>query len=201
MAAPTATRALAALGRAAAGCTECPLYERATQTVFGEGPVDARIVMLGEQPGDHEDREGHVFIGPAGHLLDQALGDAGLDRSAIYLSNVVKHFKWTPSPRSDKVRIHAKPNRREAAACEHWWRSELDVVRPSVVGALGAVAAQAVHGSAFKLTQHRGEPILVGDATVVATFHPSAVLRARERRREMYTELVDDLARIAELAG
>ncbi|HEY1740788.1 MAG TPA: UdgX family uracil-DNA binding protein, partial [Acidimicrobiia bacterium] len=186
MSAATATRALGALRRAAADCTDCPLYERATQTVFGEGPATARIVLLGEQPGDHEDQAGHVFVGPAGHLLDQALVDAGLDRKALYLTNAVKHFKWTPSPRSDKVRIHAKPNRREVVACGHWWRDELEVVQPRVVGALGAVAAQAVHGSGFKLTQHRGEPIPFGDATVVATFHPSAVLRARERRRQLY---------------
>jgi DNA polymerase len=196
----TAARELAALRRAAADCTDCPLYERATQTVFGEGPANARIVLLGEQPGDHEDREGHVFVGPAGHLLDRALEDAGLERSELYLSNVVKHFKWKPSPRSDKVRIHAKPNRREAVACEHWWRDELAVVQPRVVGLLGAVAAQAVLGTSFKLTQHRGEAIVREDGTLVATFHPSAVLRAQDQRKAMYSLLVDDLARIAELA-
>jgi uracil-DNA glycosylase len=200
MTAASATRALDELRRAASSCTDCPLYARATQTVFGEGPATARVMLLGEQPGDHEDREGHVFVGPAGHLLDQALADAGLDREQLYLSNVVKHFKWKPTPRSDKVRIHAKPNRREVVACEHWWRDELAVVKPRVVGALGAVAAQAVHGSAFKLTAHRGEPIELDHATVVATFHPAAVLRAQDRRRQMYGELVDDLARIAELA-
>jgi DNA polymerase len=191
---------LAALRRAAASCTDCPLYERATQTVFGEGPAKARIVLLGEQPGDHEDREGHVFVGPAGHLLDRALVDAGLDRKQLYLSNVVKHFKWKPTPRSEKVRIHAKPNRREVAACEHWWRDEISVVRPRVIGVLGAVAAQAVLGNAFKLTEQRGQPIETDAATVVATFHPSAVLRAQDRRREMYSALVDDLVQIADLA-
>jgi len=159
------------------------------------------VVLLGEQPGDREDREGHVFVGPAGHLLDQALADAGLARADLYLSNVVKHFKWKPTPRSDKVRIHAKPNRREVVACEHWWRDEIAIVQPDVIGLLGAVAAQAVLGTKFKLTEHRGEPVALDEATAVATFHPAAVLRAQDRRREMYAELVDDLARIAELAS
>jgi uracil-DNA glycosylase len=182
------------LRREALGCQACDLWRDATQTVFGEGPVPATLMLMGEVPGDREDTQGHVFVGPAGRLLDEALNDAGIDRNDVYLTNAVKHFKFE---RRGKVRIHKKPNRGEIAACRPWWERELDLVRPRLIGLLGATAAQAVLGPDFRLTRHRGEWFDVGTARATATVHPSAVLRAGERRAEEYEGLVRDLSKIA----
>jgi len=174
----------------AAGCEQCDLYERATQTVFGEGPADARLVMIGEQPGDHEDKEGHPFVGPAGHVLDRALEAAEIDRSEVYLTNAVKHFKWRPK---GKVRLHQRPNAAEIAACRNWWESELAAVRPEVLCCLGAIAAQAVLGRSFRVTKSRGEFFtLESGIEAIATIHPSAVLRADDREAAL-AGLVHDL--------
>jgi uracil-DNA glycosylase len=185
---------LDALRRDALGCRACDLWRDATQTVFGEGPVPATLMLMGEVPGDREDTEGHVFVGPAGRLLDEALRDAGIDRNDVYLTNAVKHFKFE---RRGKVRVHKRPNRTEVAACRYWWERELDLVDPRVIGLLGATAAQAVLGSDFRLTRHRGEWFDVGTARATATIHPSAVLRAGERRAEEYDGLVRDLCEMA----
>lgn len=180
------------LRQAAAGCTACPLCMLGTQTVFGEGPADARLLLVGEQPGDVEDREGRPFVGPAGRVLDRALGEAGIDRDAVYVTNAVKHFKWKAQGRR---RIHDTPNERETAACRPWLRAEIDVVRPELVVALGATAARSMLGRDFRLTRHRGEVLESPLAPrVTATLHPSAVLRGpRERREEMLAGLVADL--------
>jgi uracil-DNA glycosylase len=185
-----ATLAIARLRASAADCTQCDLYERATQTVFGEGPARARLVMIGEQPGDHEDKEGHPFVGPAGHLLDRALESAGIDRTDVYLTNAVKHFKWKPS---GKVRVHQRPNAAEIAACRNWWESEIEVIRPEVLCCLGAIAAQAVLGRSFRVTKSRGQFFtLPSGIDAVATIHPSAVLRADDRDAA-FAGLVQDL--------
>jgi len=180
----------------AAKCTACDLYKEATQTVFGEGPPDARLVLIGEVPGDKEDLAGHPFVGPAGKVLDDALEAAGIDRALVYLTNAVKHFKFE---RRGKVRIHKKPNAAEVAACKQWWEAELAGVRPEVLGLLGAVAGQAVFGAQFRVTKQRGQ-WLDGPEGVptLATIHPSAVLRApAERRDQEYAGLVRDLKLIA----
>ena len=180
---------------AAARCTACDLYQDATQTVFGEGPVPAALMLMGEVPGDKEDVAGHPFVGPAGRVLDEALEEAGIDRSHVYLTNAVKHFKFE---RRGKVRVHKKPNQSEVAACKQWWQRELEVVQPDVLGLLGATAAQAVFGTAFRVTKQRGEWLdLDGGIAAVATIHPSAVLRAQERRDEEFAGLVRDLRVIA----
>jgi uracil-DNA glycosylase family protein len=186
---------IAELRRAAQSCTACHLYEQATQTVFGEGPAAARAVFIGEQPGDQEDRTGHPFVGPAGRVLDDACREAGIDREAVYVTNAVKHFKWRSS--SGKRRLHQKPNAREVRACRTWWQSELEAVQPDLVVCLGATAAQAVLGPAFRVTKHRGEWQTVDDRAVLATLHPSAVLRAGNERDELYASLVDDLRLVA----
>jgi DNA polymerase len=192
---------IAELRRAAAGCRGCSLYENAIQTVFGEGPQDARVVMIGEQPGDREDREGEPFVGPAGRLLDRALDDAGLPRDSVYLTNAVKHFKFERAGRG-KQRIHKKPSRTEVVACWPWLAAELDTVRPELAVCLGATAAQALLGASFRVTAHRGElvegPACAGNAeplAVLATVHPSAVLRApdEDSRESAYRGLVADL--------
>jgi uracil-DNA glycosylase family protein len=171
--------ALERLRTEAASCTQCDLYQRATQTVFGEGPPHARLVMIGEQPGDHEDKDGRPFVGPAGRLLDRALDAAGIDRTEVYLTNAVKHFKWRPS---GKVRLHQRPNAAEIAACRNWWEAELESVRPEVLCCLGAIAAQAVLGKSFRVTKRRGEIItLPSGIDAIATIHPSAVLRSDDR--------------------
>src|SRR4029079_19469173 len=163
----------------AAACKRCPLYKRATQTVFGEGPPSARVVFIGESPGDKEDEAGHPFVGPAGKLLDRAFAAAGIDREAVYLTNAVKHFSWRPA---GKVRLHKKPTAAETAACRVWWEAELEIVKPQIVCCLGATAAKAVLGSDFRVTRQRGEFVtLASGAEATATIHPSAVLRARER--------------------
>jgi uracil-DNA glycosylase len=180
------------LREASRTCRGCDLWENATQTVFGAGPVPAKVMLVGEQPGDREDREGSPFVGPAGRLLDEALESAGLNRDEVYVSNVVKHFKWTAK---GKRRIHQKPNAQEISACVPWLREELARVRPEVLLCLGATAAQALLGRSFKVTQHRGEPVESDLAPcVMATVHPSSILRARDdesRRLEMKAFIQD----------
>ncbi|MCU1458643.1 MAG: UdgX family uracil-DNA binding protein [Actinomycetia bacterium] len=179
----------------AAECRACDLYERATQVVFGEGPEDAELVLIGEQPGDKEDLAGHPFVGPAGDVLDRALEEAGIDRSVTYVTNAVKHFKWKPA---GKVRLHQKPNAREVAACRPWWEAEIAAIRPSVVCCLGATAAQAVFGSDYRVTRERGTFRELPDGTwATATIHPSAVLRSNDRE-EAFAGLVADLRLVAE---
>jgi uracil-DNA glycosylase len=204
------TRSLTALRTAAAGCQGCDLYENATQTVFGRGPGDARLMLVGEQPGDVEDTEGKAFVGPAGRLLDRAIGDAGLGDTATYVTNAVKHFRWKGA-RGGKRRIHEKPSAGQSTACRPWLAAELAAVGPSVLVALGATAAGSLFGPAFRLTQHRGTVLawppekgdFAGDPTPIqaalATVHPSAVLRAPdEDRAEAYDGLVRDLRAAAE---
>ncbi len=178
-------------------CKGCDLYKRGTQTVFGEGRRSARIVFVGEQPGDQEDLTGKPFVGPAGRLLDRALEEAGIDRADAYVTNVVKHFKWEPR---GKRRIHKKPNAAEIAACRPWLDVELALVKPAIVVCLGASAAQAILGNDFKVSQRRGEFIEgVMDPLVTATVHPSSILRAPDddaRHREM-ARFVEDLKAVA----
>ena len=161
----------------AAECRACPLWQTGTQTVFGEGTAHAKVVLVGEQPGDQEDRQGRPFVGPAGRLLDEALDAAGIDRSATYVTNAVKHFKWTAR---GTRRIHAKPAWSEVAACRPWLEAELDAIRPEVLVCLGATAAQALLGKQFRVTKERGRWVESDLAThVTATIHPSSVLRQR----------------------
>ena len=190
---------LAALRETAAGCQACDLWRTGTQTVFGEGSREAAVMFVGEQPGDHEDLAGKPFVGPAGQLLDKAMVDAGIDRGKAYVTNVVKHFKWQPR---GKRRIHAKPNWSEIAACRPWLEAELDVVQPRVLVCLGATAAQALLGRQFRVTQQRGVPIESPLAPlVVATVHPSSILRApdEQARRAQLEEFVADLRVVAGL--
>jgi len=178
-------------------CRACDLDKRGTQTVFGEGPPKAEVMLVGEQPGDAEDVAGHPFVGPAGRLLDKVLEEAGLDRSRVYVTNVVKHFKWEPR---GKRRIHAKPNGAEIAACRPWLETEIALVKPRILVALGATAAQALLGTSFKVTQHRGRFVDSALAPrVTATVHPSSILRARddESRHAEMKRLVADLKRVA----
>ena len=189
------------LREAAAGCRACPLWETGTQTVFGEGARAAQVMLVGEQPGDREDREGRPFVGPAGRLLDEALVEAGIDRRLAYVTNVVKHFKWVGR---GKRRIHQKPNWSEIAACRPWLEAELAVVEPRVLVCLGATAAQALLGRDFRVTQRRGELVESDLApTATATVHPSAILRAPddESRRAEFAAFVDDLRVVARLIG
>ena len=194
---------LTSLRTAAAGCTACPLYTCGTQTVFGEGRATADVMLVGEQPGDVEDRTGRPFVGPAGQLLDRALEAAGIARTQVYVTNAVKHFKWTPSP-NGKRRIHAKPDTREVAACKPWLEAEIAVIRPKLVVALGATAAQALLGKSFRVTRHRGEVFdLPPSSRVTATIHPSAILRSPgdESRAAEFRKLVADLAVVAKELG
>jgi len=182
------------LRESAAGCKACPLWKTGTQTVFGEGSPRSQVMFVGEQPGDQEDKAGAPFVGPAGKLLDRALEEAGIDRSLAYVTNVVKHFKWKAQ---GKRRIHQKPNWAEIAACFPWLEAELAVVRPQVLTCLGATAAQALLGKQFRVTQHRGEPVDSGLAPVViATVHPSSILRADHREAE-FAAFVSDLKTVA----
>jgi uracil-DNA glycosylase family protein len=182
---------------AAQHCQACDLYKRGTQTVFGEGPRRAPVMLVGEQPGDAEDLAGHPFVGPAGQLLDRALEAAGIDRRLVYVTNVVKHFKWEPR---GKRRIHAKPNNAEVAACRPWLETEIALVKPRILVCLGATAAQALLGRSFKVSQQRGRFVPSDLAPLVtATVHPSSILRAPDddtRRMEM-KHFVADLARVA----
>ncbi|MDX6410744.1 MAG: uracil-DNA glycosylase [Gaiellaceae bacterium] len=187
---------LPALRKAAAVCRACPLWETGTQTVFGEGAKGAEVMFVGEQPGDQEDREGRPFVGPAGRLFDEALEQAGIDRGRTYVTNVVKHFKWTAR---GKRRIHAKPSWSEVAACLPWLEAEVKVVRPTVLVLLGATAAQALLGKQFRVTKERGR-VLESDLapSVLATVHPSSILRADDREMQM-KHFVKDLEFAAEL--
>jgi DNA polymerase len=193
-----ALHTLPAMRAAVQACRGCPLYEAATQAVFGEGPPDAPVMMVGEVPGDVEDREGHPFVGPAGRLLDEALAAAGIARDRVYLTNAVKHFKFT---RRGKRRIHDKPTRYEVIACKPWLGAELELVHPEIVVVLGATAAQALLGSAFRITKARGKEFDSALAAhTYATMHPAAVLRApdpiaRETSRERF---FSDIALVGE---
>jgi len=192
--------ALAELRRAAAGCTDCELYREGTQTVFGEGPAAARILFVGEQPGDREDREGHPFVGPAGRIFDRALERASIDRGEVYVTNAVKHFHNEPR---GKKRIHRKPNLSHVRACEHWLRSELAVVRPEVVVALGATAVQALLPRDVRVTVDRGH-ILASELgfPVLVTVHPSSILRtADEERAGAMRAFVRDLSILTRPVG
>jgi DNA polymerase len=162
--------------------------------VFGEGPVPADLMLMGEVPGDREDVEGHPFVGPAGRVLDDALAEVGIDRAAVYLTNAVKHFKWRPA---GKVRVHQKPNAKEVGACRAWWEAELALVEPQILCCLGATAAQAVFGSKFRVTREHGRFVtLPSGVTATATLHPSAVLRADDREA-VFAGMVDDLRAVA----
>ena len=181
---------------AAGGCTGCPLYKTATQTVFGEGRPEAKVMFVGEQPGNDEDLQGKPFVGPAGKLLDQALEEAGINRDEVYVTNMVKHFKWEPK---GKRRIHKKPNAREIAACRPWLEAELEVVKPEVLVCLGATATQGLLGRDFRVSEQRGEFIESELAPhVMATVHPSSILRAPddETRRAERKRFVDDLKKL-----
>jgi uracil-DNA glycosylase len=185
-------RDLDALRAAAATCRGCDLWERSTQTVFGEGPVDADLVLVGEQPGDREDRKGHPFVGPAGQVLDSALERAGIEGSRVYMTNAVKHFRWK---QQGKRRLHERPLRSHVVACRPWLRVELEVISPRLLILLGAVAAQSLLGNEFKVTRERGRTIEVpGLPTMLATVHPSAILRAPDdQRHAQMEEFVADL--------
>ena len=197
---PTRTPTVAGLREAAADCTACALYRDATQTVFGEGPEGALEMLIGEQPGDAEDRAGHPFVGPAGRLLDRCLAEAGIDRARTYVTNVVKHFKWVPrGPR----RIHSKAGAVEIEACFPWLEAEIAAVKPQIIVALGATAAQALFGRTFRVTRDRGR--LVPSALApyaLATVHPSSLLRAPdEATQERETrKFVEDLCKVAAIS-
>ncbi|HEY0844287.1 MAG TPA: UdgX family uracil-DNA binding protein [Noviherbaspirillum sp.] len=187
------TGSLEEVRRAAQGCQACPLWTNATQTVFGEGPVPARVMLVGEQPGDQEDRKGHPFVGPAGQLLDRALAEAGLDRGQVYVTNAVKHFKWEPR---GKRRLHKKPVDAEIAACHPWLERELALVRPSLVVAMGATAARALLERATPIEANRGRIMpFHEDRQILITVHPSYLLRVPDAfRAEAYARFVRDLA-------
>jgi uracil-DNA glycosylase family protein len=181
----------------AKGCKACDLYKRGTQTVFGEGPKRAEVMLVGEQPGDAEDLAGHPFVGPAGRLLDKALAEADIDRSLVYVTNVVKHFKWEPR---GKRRIHSKPNAAEIGACRPWLETEIALVKPRILVCLGATAAQALLGKTFKVSRQRGEFVPSSLAPLVtATVHPSSILRAQddESRREEMRHFVEDFKKVS----
>lgn len=184
------------LQQAAAACTGCDLYQRATQTVFGEGSAHATIMLVGEQPGDQEDQAGHPFVGPAGKILDKALAEVGIAREKVYVTNAVKHFKWEPQ---GKRRKHKKPSASEIAACRPWLEAEVQVVKPLVVACLGVTAAQSVFGKAVRLNDLRGRPWNTPvSSNVFMTIHPSALLRypEAEQRQAEYRRFVEDLKRI-----
>lgn len=194
----------AELSTRAASCTRCELYKRATQTVFGEGSAGAALVFVGEQPGDQEDKQGHPFVGPAGRVFDRALADSGIVRADAYVTNAVKHFKWTER---GKRRIHERPSSTEIRACRPWLEDELEVVRPRLIVLLGAVAGESVFGSSFRVGTYRGK---ITDASIgswqgpaVGTIHPSAVLRGPDpkARDQAYAGLVADLEVAREAAG
>jgi uracil-DNA glycosylase len=190
---------LRTLEHAARICAGCDLHHLGTQTVFGEGPVPAALMLVGEQPGDREDREGRPFVGPAGALLDAVLSEVGLERDEVYLTNAVKHFRWEGT--RGKRRLHRKPSMAHVAACRPWLDAEISIVRPEVLVCLGATAAQAILGRSFRLTEHRGEILDVDGIAprVAATVHPASILRARSEgaRREQRAAFVHDLAGIA----
>ena len=198
---PPDTSSLAELREAARECTACHLYKRATQIVFGEGPKDALMMLVGEQPGDYEDQEGKPFVGPAGKIMDEALEEAGIDRKQVYVSNAVKHFKWEPR---GKRRIHQKPNSREIAACRPWLEAELRIVKPKLVVAMGATAAQTIFGPSFRVTRERGKVLSSKLAPrVLATVHPSSLLRQPDEasRQREYKHFIADLRAALRAAG
>lgn len=185
------------LREAAAACKGCDLWKRGTQTVFGEGSPNARVLMVGEQPGDKEDLQGRPFVGPAGAILDKALAAAGIDRNEVYVTNIVKHFKWEPR---GKRRIHKKPNALEISACRPWLDAEIEVTRPDVIVLLGATAAQGLLGCDFRVSQQHGEWVQSSIApAVMATVHPSSILRAPDddTRHEEMRKFVADLKKVA----
>jgi DNA polymerase len=184
---------LKSLREASKHCEGCPLFENATQTVFGEGPARARLMLVGETPGDAEDKQGRPFVGPAGKLLDKLLAEAGIDRKEAYVTNAVKHFKWTPR---GTRRLHAKPSSREIFACRPWLEKELEEIGPDLLVLLGATAAQTLLGSSFKITKQRGQPFASDWAQwTMATYHPSALLRAMDLPdgQRMIDDFIDDL--------
>lgn len=190
---------LSALKEAAAGCRACPLWERGTQTVFGDGRRRARLILVGEQPGDSEDRQGLPFVGPAGRVLDQALEMAGIERNEAYVTNVVKHFKWIAK---GKRRLHQKPNAREIGACLPWLDAEIDLIRPRVLVAMGATAAQALLGGEVRVTRDHGRLLPFRNAVqATVTIHPSAILRSPTdaQRQASMDVFVDDLRIVAKL--
>ena len=190
---PPDTTSWSTVREAAKDCEACHLYKRATQTVFGEGPKSATMMLVGEQPGDYEDVAGTPFVGPAGKIMDQALEEAGIDRSRVYVTNTVKHFKWEPR---GKRRIHQKPNSREIAACRPWLEVELRIVKPKLVVAMGATAAQTIFGAGFRVTRERGKVSSSKLAPrVLATVHPSSLLRQPDEasREREYRHFVADL--------
>ena len=190
---------LPSLKTAAADCKACDLWKKGTQTVFGDGPRKATILFVGEQPGNEEDLTGKPFVGPAGRLLDEALAEAGIDRKQTYVTNVVKHFKWEPR---GKRRIHKKPNAQEIKACHPWLEAEIALIKPRVIVALGATAAQALLGPQFRVTKQRGEFLKSTLAPyVMATVHPSSILRApdAETRRIEYRQFINDLKKLSDM--
>lgn len=196
-----AAKTIGQLQKIAANCRACDLWKNATQTVFGEGPSPAKVMFVGEQPGDQEDRAGHPFVGPAGKLLDRALEEAGIDRDDVYVTNVVKHFKWSASERG-KRRIHKKPRGLEIQACRPWIEAEIRIVRPQVLVCLGATAAKALLGKTFRVNTQRGQLVdsdLAPHAT--ATVHPSSILRAPDdaARHAQMAAFVKDLKKVASL--
>ncbi|MBS0526701.1 MAG: UdgX family uracil-DNA binding protein [Proteobacteria bacterium] len=191
---PSAAK-FAKVAREAKGCTRCPLYKNATQTVFGEGPIGAPLLLIGEQPGDQEDLQGRPFVGPAGKMLDRALVEAGVDRTQVYVTNIVKHFKNEPR---GKRRLHKKPNRYEVEVCKIWFDQELAIVRPQLVVAMGVTAASALAGKTVTLSRLRGQVIAfanAGNQQGMVTIHPSSILRAPDEagRHAAYAGLVKDL--------
>jgi uracil-DNA glycosylase family protein len=198
---PANGESLSALRRAASGCRACDLWKNATQTVFGEGRRGAAIMFVGEQPGDREDLAGRPFVGPAGKLLDQALVEAGIDRDQVYVTNAVKHFKWSPAERGRR-RIHKKPNSSEITACRPWLDAELQVVKPQILVCLGGTAAQSLLGRNFSVQRQRGQLVESPLAPqVLATVHPSSILRARDddSRHEQMQAFVRDLDKVRRL--
>jgi len=192
---------LEAVRSEAAHCRACPLWRNATQTVFGEGPPDADIIFVGEQPGDREDRAGHPFVGPAGLMFDKALAEAGVDRKRAYVTNAVKHFKFEPR---GKLRLHKKPNASEINACKRWLLAEIDILKPRLLVALGATAAQSLAGKAIPIGRNRGAVIKIANAPrIFITVHPSSLLRMPEAvdRRAAYASFVADLRKVGELAA
>jgi DNA polymerase len=195
-------RSIGALRELATGCRACELWARATQTVFGDGSPTARLLIVGEQPGNSEDLEGAPFVGPAGRLLDRALVDAGIERGDVYVTNVVKHFKWRRAP-SGKKRIHQKPDRAEIEACYPWLQAEVARIKPELIVCLGATAAQAVLGRDFRVTRQHGQVLPSELGPALGTIHPSAVLRAPddEARAVMLEQLTADLRVAASVLG
>lgn len=185
---------------AAKFCKGCDIYKNATQTVFGEGKKGAEVMLVGEVPGDEEDKQGHPFVGPAGRLLDRALAEAGIDRERTYVTNAVKHFKWKPV---GKRRLHQKPNAQEIEACRPWLAAEIEGLKPKIIVCLGATAAQTLLGKDFRVTKMRGQWFEYEDGQrIIATIHPSAILRTPDdRREEEYAHFVADLTEIAQAIG